>query len=114
MDLVSIVLPVPVVNEGDNFTIKAYFRDRDSNTADAPSTVHYRIDCMTTGEVVQDWATVSAGESVAIALASDFNAIINSKNKSEIKRIIVVGDKDSTFQASAKANWTVKSLEIPS
>jgi hypothetical protein len=113
MDQVALSIPKTRVSEGDNFTVTAYFRDRASGTADAPTTVEYRIDCLTTGREVQDWATLTAGESVSIALASDYSAIINRCNEYERKQLTVMADRDLPFQRSGQVFWTVKNLGLP-
>lgn len=112
MDQVAIVIPKTRVNEGDNFTATVYFRDRASGEAEAPTTVEYRVDCLTTGRVVQDWATLSAAASVAIALASDFSAIVSRSNEYEKKQLTVMADRDLPFQRSEQVFWTVKNLNV--
>jgi hypothetical protein len=112
MDQVAIVIPKTRVNEGDNFTATAHFRDRATSAGDAPTTIEYRIDCLTTGQEIEDWTTLTPGTSVSIALASDYSAIISRCNEYERKQLTVMADRGLPFQRSQQAFWTVKNLNV--
>lgn len=112
MDKVSIVIPHPTVSDGDSFTAKFYFRDQASGVASAPDTIHWRVDCLTNCQVVQDWTALTAGESYSLTIASAVNALINSFNQNETRQITVVGNKDGVYQSSAVRRWTVKNRNL--
>jgi len=96
--------------EGSAFTATAYFRDRATSAASAPSTVKYRIDCLTTKTTVLDWTSASAGSSVAISVTAANNAIVDASNPYERKQLTVAADPDTSSQHRASFTWNVSNL----
>ena len=58
-----------------------------------PSTIRYRVDCLTTGTQVIGWTSVSPAYTVNITIPATSNTILNPANVVETKRV--------TFQADA-------------
>jgi hypothetical protein len=114
MDHVNLYIPVAKVLVGDNFTADVQFIDEASFDPSAPSTVEFRIDCLTNGQQVLTWTTVTPGASVAIAVSSAYNTIITAANQSEVKQITVTGDRGLSFQCSAQKRWIVQNLNLGS
>lgn len=110
MDQVAIQIPRLSYKEGSAFVATAFFRDRATQAASAPTTIKYRIDCLTTGIELVDWTTVSAAANVSISVTSTHNAIQDECNKWERKQLTVAGDPDAAGQVRETAEWTVTNL----
>lgn len=105
-DQVSIIIPRPKVKEDSAFTATAYFRDRATAAASAPSTIKYRVDCLTTGQTLTDWTTVSPATSTSIAITSTHNAIQGSGT--ERKQLTVAANYGLSTQVTESAAWEVE------
>ncbi len=112
MDQIAIQIPKTNVQEGDSFAASAYFRDRATASADAPDTVHYRVDCLTTGREVVDWTVAAAGESASVLIASAYNLIQSRCNPYEKKQMTIRANKDATDQVSNRVIWSVRNQDF--
>lgn len=101
-----IKLPDPEVQERSSITVTAYFRDSD-NAAEAPTTIHYRIDDLTTGDAIKAWTSVSAAASASITVTSAENKIVSNGNTRERRQITVSADKGTTTETRDTAEWFV-------
>ncbi len=101
-----IQIPKLEYNEGTAFTATAYFRDGEASSAS--STAKYRVDCLTTGEVLTDWTTLTPAVSIAISITSTNNAIQENSNKYEKKQITVSANHGLATQYRVKKTWNVK------
>jgi hypothetical protein len=72
-DTVSIQIPKPRVKEGSSFTATAYFRA--AGAASTPTNVYYRIDNLTTGETIADWASIGTAGNISVSITATHNAI---------------------------------------
>ena len=99
-------LPEPRVHERSSFTATAYFRD--GTAADTPTTVHYRIDDITTGTAVVDWTSVTPGTSVSISVTSDENRIIGQANYRERRQLVVSADKGTSTETRDVVQYFVE------
>ena len=105
-DQVQIQIPRPKVREGSAFTATAYFRDRATSAASTPTSIKYRVDCLTTGRTLTDWTTVSAASSATIAITSTNNAI--QARGTESKQLTVAADYGLATQVTESAVWEVE------
>ena len=112
MDQIALQIAKKRVQEGDSFAVDAYFRDRATAAADAPTTVHFRVDCLTTGKVLADWTLAAAGESVSVLVDSAYNVIQSRCNMRERKQLTVRADKDTSSQVSNRVIWTVRNQDF--
>jgi hypothetical protein len=112
MDQVAIVIPKTRVQEGDSFPVSAYFRDRTTAEADAPSTVSFRVDCLNTGQVIKDWTSAAAGESTSILMQSEYSAIVSRSNATEQRQLTIRANKDASTQVSSRVIWVVKNQDF--
>lgn len=113
-DRIRLTMPIIRVLDGTTFTIDFACDDRESDAPSAPAGLEFRVDCLTTNAQVQDWTTITAGESGSIALASTCNAILSPDNQIEVKQITVMADRGQTFQCSAQAQWKVYNANLQS
>lgn len=109
-DQIAIQLPGTKWKEGSAFTATAYFRTRSTAAASTPTTIHYRIDCLTTGKELADWTSVSAAGNVSISITGTHNAIQSDGNRYERKQLTVMADQDLSTQHREKAVWRVENL----
>lgn len=111
-DQVAISIPRPSVKEGSAFTATAYFRDRATQAASAPTNIRYRIDCLTTGTVLADWTSTSAASSVSISVTGTHNAIQSQCNAKEIKQLTISADHGLSTQVRECAQWEVHNVLV--
>lgn len=107
-DQVAILIPRPKVREGSAFTATAYFRDRATAAASTPTSIKYRVDCLTTGQNLTDWTTVSAASTATIAITSTYNAIQSDSNSAERKQLTVAANYGLSTQVTETAVWEVE------
>jgi len=106
-DQVEIQLPRTVVEEEDAFSAVAYFRARATRTALAPTTVHYKVDCLTTKTALVPWTSVSAAANVSIPISSTVNAILEGTKRQERKQLLVKADDGLSTQVTGRTTWLV-------
>jgi hypothetical protein len=109
-DQIALSVPKKRWMEGSAFTATADFRTRSTAAASTPTTIHYRIDCLTSGKEIADWTSVSAASSASISITGAHNAIQSDANDYEIKQLTVVADKDLATQHRERILWTVENL----
>jgi hypothetical protein len=109
-DQIAISLPETRYNEGSAFTATVYFRTRSTAAATTPTSIKYRIDCLTSGTELADWTTVSAASSVSISITATHNAIQNDGNGHEIKQLTVASDYGLSTQHVEAVSWRVENL----
>lgn len=76
------------VNEGSTAYLTITFKDK-TGTPQVPSSITYRIDCMTSGLQVLADTPVTPASSVEITLTPSQNAMLVSGNVRETKRVTV-------------------------
>ena len=109
-DQIEIQLPVTRVPEATGFTAVAYYRTRTTQSAATPTTIHYRVDCLTSKTTLKDWTSIAPSTNNSISITSTMNAIQMDINKSERKQIIVQSDRGLDTQATGSARWVVDNL----
>ena len=103
-------LRVPEYNEGQSFT--ATFKFFDSNyVPSSPTTLRYRIDCLTTRAQVLDWTTVTPAATVSISVSPDDNKIQNTNNKRERKQMVVQTNYGTSTQGVETKEWDILNLQ---
>jgi hypothetical protein len=110
VDQIAIGFPKTIVREGSAFTATASFRNRATAAAATPSTVHTRLDCLTTGIELEGFTSVSPASSVSIAVTGTHNAIQNAGNRTEVKQLTVVTNRGLSTQCVEAKTWTVENL----
>lgn len=111
MDQIAIKIPRPSVKEGSAFTATAYFRDRATGAASAPTTIHYRIDNLSTGTALAALTSVGAAASASISITATHNAIQDDTNDYEVIQLTVVGDSGFSTQVRETAVWRVENIQ---
>ena len=105
---VFITIPKPLVKERSKITATCYCRDGDSS--DTPTTADYRIDCLTTGTTIQDWASLTPAASISISITPTHNRIVNSGNKREKKQLTVSADRGTSSETRDTIIWKVENI----
>lgn len=107
-DTVAVQIPRLRVNEGSSFVATAYFREDGDESV--PTNVYYRIDNLTTGAVVADWASVSASANVSINVTATHNAIQAQCNRAEKLQLTVDADHDLATQVRESVVYEVENV----
>jgi hypothetical protein len=110
VDQIAISIPRTTWQEGSAFTATAYCRTRASAAAATPTTLKYRIDCLTTGREIADWTTLSAASSASISVTGAHNAIQDDSNDSEVRQLTVMADDGLSTQHRGSVRWRVENL----
>jgi hypothetical protein len=110
MDQVEIQIPKPTVTEGTGFTATAAFRTRSTKAASTPTTVKYRLDCLTTETLLADWTSLTPSSSVSIPVIGTYNAIQSDTNDVEVKQLTVKADDGLATQVVQSVRWKVENL----
>jgi hypothetical protein len=107
-------------NENEGVFARASFTDADGNPS-LPTTVHYRLDCGTTfANLIDDTSvtpevTVNASGqtevTVEIAIPGSANEIRNNRNAREIKKLLVIANKDQDNEKSLESTYYVRNLQ---
>lgn len=85
-------MAVPTLNEGSRCFVKAKFFDR-KEQPQIPTSLDYKVQCETTGTLLQDWTTVTPNTSVEVQIDATLNKIVSRRNPIERKVV--------TFRANA-------------
>ena len=109
-DQIAIQVPRPRVMEGSAFTATAYFRNRATSAASAPSAVRWRVDCLTTGREVVGWTSATAAASITISVPPAANAIHDDANFLERRQLVVEADAGLSTQERQAVTWEVKNI----
>lgn len=110
VDQIEFQLAKSRVKEGSAFPLPVYLRLRSTAAAATPTTIHYRIDCLTTGREVADWTSVSAASSFTLSVTGTHNAILNDSNSRETKQVTVMADRELATQYRDTVEYTVENL----
>jgi len=111
-DQVEIHIPDTIVPEETTFTATAYFRLRGTKAASTPTTIHYRVDCLTTRREITDWTVVSSpSTSNEIIITSTENQILDDSHLFETKQLTVKADDGLSTQVIKPIQWKVKNLQ---
>ncbi len=90
--------------ERNSFTVSVRFRNS-SLAAEAPTTARYRIDCLTTGQTVKEWTSLTPAATISIPVTSSDNRIISKGNAQERRQITVQADQGTDTETRDVAFW---------
>lgn len=91
-DQITFTAPKTRVKEHSAHAIVARFRTRATGDV-TPTTVHYRLDCLSTATQIADWTSASTGTTVTITTTPTHNAIQDDCNDVERKQLTVSADR---------------------
>ena len=97
------------VNEGSTAYLTVSFLDK-NGTASAPSSVSYRIDCLTSGAAIKGDTSVTAGASVEITLSAADNALQSQTRARERRRVTVTGTYGASDAVRDQYDYDVVNL----
>lgn len=100
------------VNEGTTAYLSVAFKDKDGVAA-APSSVSYRIDCLTTGTAILGDTSVSASATVSITVTAAQNAILGSRSM-ERRRVTITGTYAGSEAVREQFDYQVRNLSAVS
>ena len=76
------------ITEGSSADFAVTFKDADGLEV-APTAVRFRIDCMTTGVQIADWASLTPASTVTVPLLPTQNVMQSESNARETRRVTV-------------------------
>jgi hypothetical protein len=110
-DQVEIVLPLTIVQEETTFVATIYNRTRPSMQPSVPTTMHYRVDCLSTKREITDWTSIaSPAASKELLITSDENKILDDSFNIETKQLTVKLDSGLATQQIKPIQWKVRNL----
>lgn len=110
-------MPEPTLIEGDaGDTIAVSFEtpDADGNlVAYTPTTIEYRVDCLTNAQEIKDWTAITpVASSVTVTLDADDTEILDDDHEAEQRQITVAADRGTAGQKTAYYRTWVQNLTI--
>lgn len=108
-DQIEIRFPKTEVDEETTHTATVNFRSRTTKEASTPTTIHYRVDNVSTKQNIRPWTAVTPVlAEVEITLTPSDNAVENRCTKRERHQLLVKADDGLSTQQVAKADWWVR------
>jgi len=112
---------IPEVNERDTNRYRAVWKG-DEEEPITPGTAHWRLDCSTTGNLIQDWTPVAVIEVYddfgvitqsysLINIPAELNVMQDRCNVRELKRLLVAADLDTSSEFKKQASYYVNNLQ---
>lgn len=98
--------------EDDSFNRYVEFYNEDSE-AYTPTTVRYRIHCLTTDTSIRSWTTLTPANPLTIAVTPDDNVIVSERNRVERRQMTIQADFDTDTQKVSTYEWDVTNLKGP-
>ena len=106
--MLYINFPYPEVVEGSGFTATAY--SRDGTAANTPTTAQYRIDCLTSGQIIKNWTALTPASAMNITITGSDNALKDQSNDYEMRQVTVEEDSGLDTQTRESGIYRVKNL----
>ena len=95
------------IRERDQLPVIIALTVRNTGVAASPSSLRWRLDCVTTQAVVLDWAGISAASTVTLTIPASANVIRDNQNLLETKRITVQANYGTDQQINASMLYDV-------
>jgi hypothetical protein len=109
-DQISLQLAETMVAAGSAVSATVNFRTRSTAAASTPSSIRYRVDCLTNRrEVIAD-TSVSAASSVTITVPGPNNGTIDPAQEFEVRQLTVTADYGLSTQCKAAVTWRVRNI----
>lgn len=99
------------INEATTSYVSASFKNA-AGALEAPSSVVYRIDCLTNKQQILDWTATSAASSITITVSALQNAIINQRHPSEQRYITIKATYAGSEQVTEEYHYEVVNLNF--
>lgn len=98
------------IRESSRHVVTAYFRDRATAAASTPTNVRYRLENLTTGEMIVDWTAASAASSVDITITPTQNALRDQCHREETMELSVAADYGLSTQYIESTTYTIENV----
>ncbi len=99
-----------IANEKSTSWIYVKFYDKDG-VNQAPATVSYRIDCLTTGAEIKDNTAISPSLELEIQIDPADNEIQDNANKREHRRVTVTASYAGADQINTRFDYLIRNLK---
>lgn len=94
-----------IVNEESSAFLTVSFYDKNDELT-TPSSIQYRLDCLTNDQQIRDWTAFSPASVIEIGLNANDNSIIDQGNFEEIRLVTI----EAYFGVSDKLTTTYQYL----
>jgi hypothetical protein len=98
-----------MVNEESTAFLSIGFYDKNNNLT-TPSSVKYRLDCLTNNSEIRGWTGIAPASSVEITLDSTDNSIIDQGNFTEIRLVTIEAYYGVSDKLTETYQYLVKNL----
>lgn len=101
------------VNEKSSFSVLVNVlddSDREGWVLQVPTSLKYRLDCLSTNAVILDWTSLAADDETTLAITADQNRIQSDCNEYERKQLTVKCNDGLSTQYQETWTWQVKNL----
>jgi hypothetical protein len=100
------------VNESSALTVTAKVWDDSTDpwTAQVPTTLHYRLDDLTSNRQILDWTSITADDVSSIAITATQNAILDGCRDYETKQLTVQANRGLSTQSQNVFSYDVRNL----
>jgi hypothetical protein len=92
------------VNENTQYPFRITLKDAD-DVLTAPTTLDWRLDCVTTGTEITSWTALGAASTVNHTVPATANVMQDSANYVETKRITVSADRGTDTEVVQFLNY---------
>jgi len=102
-------MSVVTINEASSGTLTIEFLDEAGLPA-VPSSISYRIDCVTTSTAIRADTAVAPASSIDLALTPDDTRIVTQSNRVERRRVTLVATFGPGDQLTQDYEYSVRNL----
>lgn len=111
-DQIEVSMPTSIIPEETTHTVTVYFRTRGTKLASTPTTIHYRVDCLTTRTEITDWtAFTTVASNISLTLTSAQNQILDDSYRTETKQVTIKADDGLSTQVIKPFTYKVRNQQ---
>lgn len=109
-DQIALRTSETLVPAGSAVSVYAAFRDRATAAASAPTSIRYRVDCLTNGRNIIHWTNATAAATATVVVPGPLNATIDRESELEQRQLTVEIDTGLDTQARQAITWRVRNV----
>jgi hypothetical protein len=98
------------IREKSKHVIGVKFKTRSTAALTTPTNVYYRIDCLTTGNEILTWTSVSTDDELDITITPTQNALQDQGNDYETRELTVAANYGLSTQFVESVTFQVENL----
>lgn len=111
-DQIEVSQPTSIIPEETTHTVTVYFRTRSTKLSSTPTTIHYRVDCLTTRREITDWTSYTpVAANFDLTLTSAQNQILDDAYRTETKQVTIKADDGLSTQVIKPFTYKVRNQQ---